>query len=637
MQEDLEIINQCTDFLKRSSRRFGSALSRATKDLRRYSGNFWDDEFKKQYRSGKNRQCLSLNNWNVICNAIASPMSASPWHTELKDKTGELKNVQEAIDALEADNDVKNALLDSFRKAVLSGYGFLVVSTDKDELTGEAKITLESVKHLQSVALDPACCSTTGEDAEEGAIVNFISLRKAKRLYGEDVVPMNYPQTRAALDLNDMEQWGCPEDQTAIVSYYVKENEGVHFYKICGDKIVQSDVLPIKFIPIIRIAGNEIYDKEDINYNGIIQLTLNLELGANIAYSTLIERCGRSTKANYLINVDAIDGLEKSYANSDKDDALVVMWKGEHEPKPIVEQFQTGDLQSVITTTRTLMEDVVGVPLTGIPQGTPERTATEILRQQTSKEANTASYYQNAFSACNVLAKIFIEMLTGGADLRFTLENGPSVITRQMKARQELTALGAVCPDEMKGILAVYFARTLEDDVGEDMTRNLIANLPREVQFLDNTDIDPLAVHQLEQMKALVDEMGMQLDEQIAANGELQKELDTAQLSLMENREQRVLDWQKFQIQESNKMALETAKLEKDGYVDGAKIQLESAKLMNEAERDQAKAQNETDRLMLDAQKAAMEQQDIAGRAEDAGYRQGAQDAADRAYAPERG
>ena len=372
MQEDLEIINQCTDFLKRSSRRFGSALSRATKDLRRYSGNFWDDEFKKQYRSGKNRQCLSLNNWNVICNAIASPMSASPWHTELKDKTGELKNVQEAIDALEADNDVKNALLDSFRKAVLSGYGFLVVSTDKDELTGEAKITLESVKHLQSVALDPACCSTTGEDAEEGAIVNFISLRKAKRLYGEDVVPMNYPQTRAALDLNDMEQWGCPEDQTAIVSYYVKENEGVHFYKICGDKIVQSDVLPIKFIPIIRIAGNEIYDKEDINYNGIIQLTLNLELGANIAYSTLIERCGRSTKANYLINVDAIDGLEKSYANSDKDDALVVMWKGEHEPKPIVEQFQTGDLQSVITTTRTLMEDVVGVPMTGIPQGTPE-------------------------------------------------------------------------------------------------------------------------------------------------------------------------------------------------------------------------------------------------------------------------
>ena len=293
MQEDLEIINQCTDFLKRSSRRFGSALSRATKDLRRYSGNFWDDEFKKQYRSGKNRQCLSLNNWNVICNAIASPMSASPWHTELKDKTGELKNVQEAIDALEADNDVKNALLDSFRKAVLSGYGFLVVSTDKDELTDEAKIILESVKHLQSVALDPACCSTTGEDAEEGAIVNFISLRKAKRLYGEDVVPMNYPQTRAALDLNDMEQWGCPADQTAIVSYYVKENEGVHFYKICGDKIVQSDVLPIKFIPIIRIAGNEIYDKEDINYNGIIQLTLNLELGANIAYSTLIERCGQ--------------------------------------------------------------------------------------------------------------------------------------------------------------------------------------------------------------------------------------------------------------------------------------------------------------------------------------------------------
>lgn len=627
-KDSLDIINQCSEFLSRSSRRFASTLKRATKDLRRYSGDFWDDDFKKLYRPGKKRVNLSLNNWNVICNAIASPMSASPWHTELKNKEDGFEDLQNSIDELEAKNDVKTALLDAFRKAVLTGYGFLVVSTDADPFTGEPTVVLESVKHLQSVAMDPSICTVNGEDAEEGAIVNYISLKKARRIYGEDVAPFDYPRSAAALNFGESEQWACPSDQIAVVSYYVKEDAGVHFYKICGDKIVQSEVLPIKYIPIVRIAGNEVYDKDNINYNGIIQQTLNLELGANVAYSTLIERCGRSVKANYLIHVSALDGCERSYQNADNDDAVAVTWNGEHQPVPLVEQFQTGDLQSVITTTRTLMEDVVGVPLTGIPQGTPERTATEILRQQTSKEANTASYYQNAFAACNMLSRIFIELLNGGQDLRFTLESGPSVVTRQMKARQELTALSTITPDELKPIIAKFFADTLEDDVGKDLSRNIVANLPKDVQFIEDSEIDPLAVHQLEQMKAVVEEMQLQLDAQIQANGELQKQLDTAEISMMENREQRILDWQKFAVAEQDRMALETAKLQQSGEVDGAQLQLDAQKLMVEAEKNQAKAQNDTDKVMLEAQKTS----EALTKAEDSGYEQGVNDGVDAAY-----
>jgi hypothetical protein len=630
MNEDLmSVIEQCTDFLRKSSHRYSATLMRATKDMRRYSGSFWDDDYKKQYRSGKNRLYLSLNNWNVMCNAIASPLSASPWHTELKNKEDEFKFVQEEIDKLEAKNDVKTALLDAFRKAVLTGYGFLVVSTDVDEFTGEPTITLESVKNLQSVALDPNVMTCNGSDAEEGAVVNYIGIRKARRLYGDDVAPFDYPASAPLLNLNGLDQWAVQPDQIAVVSYYVKEETGVHFYKICGNKIVQEAMLPIKYIPIIRIAGNEIYEDKGINFNGLIQQTMSLELGANIAYSTLIERCGRSVKASYLINVDAIDGLEKSLAQADRDDAMAVLWKGEHQPVPITESFQTGDLQSVITTTRTLMEDVIGVPLTGIPDGAPEKTATEILRQQTSKESNTANYYNNAFTACQMMSKIFIELLNGGQDLQFTLENGPSVVTRQMKARQELTALATVCPDELKPIIAKFFADTLEDDVGKDLSRNILANLPRDIVYLDDDQLDPGAVHQLEAMKATLDETMMQLDEQIQYNDELQKELDTAQISLMENREQRVLDWEKFRIQETNKMALETAKLEQQGEVDGTKLQLESAKLMAQAEKDAADAQNDTDKIYVEKLKAAGAVEKAYNEGDRNGYAEGVNDGVD--------
>lgn len=631
VENSQQIIQECADFLEKSSARYATTLLRASKDLTRYSGGFWDDDMKK-YRTGRNRIYLSLNNWNVLCNAIASPLSASPWHTELKVQTKDFKLIQEAIDALEADNDVKSALIDAFRKCVLTGYGFLVVSTDVDELTGEPRIVLESVKQLQSVAMDPAVTTVSGSDAEEGALVNYISVKKARRLYGDDVAPFDYPRTSTIINFGNMQQWGCPADQVAVVSYYVKENEGVHFYKIVGDKVVQDVTLPIKFIPIIRFAGNEIYEKDQINYDGIIRQTLDLELGANQAYSTLIERCGRSVKASYLSHVKAFDGLEKQVQACDKEDAMAVYWKGDVEPKPLVEQFQTGDLQAVIQTTRTLMEDVVGIPLTGIPDTAPEKTATEIMRQQTSKESNTAQYFNHAFTASQVLSKIFIELLNGGEDLQFTLENGPSVITRQMKARQELTALGSICPDEMKPVLAVYFAKTLEDDIGSDMVNNMIANLPPSIQYLDEeSEMDGQAVHTLEQMKAVMEQQQAMLDEQIAKNKELEDQLQMMQIDAVQAREDRMLDWQKFQIAEQDKMALETAKLEKDGAVDGTKLQLDAQKLMVEAQKNQAKAQNDTDKVMLDAMKQAGAEQQAYANGEQAGYEQGASDGVDAA------
>lgn len=560
--EEREIINNCNSFLYKSDTRYNFVINRALEDLQTYSGDFWNDKFRKKYRRNKKRLNLSLNNWNVLCNAIASPVSNSPWHTELVDKTDGLEQIQEMIDEIEADNDSKSAMVDAFRKACLTGYGYMVVTTVADEFTGQPKVVIESASRINAVAFDPMISTVDGSDAEEGAILNFIPTKKAKRLYGDDVVPMTYPDTPCFINIGDFKQWHMPEDSVAVISYYCKNSNGfVDMYKICGNKVIEAYELPIRIIPIIRIAGNEIYEQGELNYNGIVQQTMSLELGANIAYSTLIERCGRSAKANYLVNVDAIDGLEQSMAAANEDDSVAVLWKGEHQPVPLTEGFETGDLQATVSTCRTLLEDVTGIPLTGIQGGERERTATEILRQQISKESNTANYYNNAFKAVRSVSKIIIQMLTGGEDLKFTLENGPSVITRQMKARQELTALATIMPDNMKPVIAKYFADTLKDDLGEELSRNIVANLPPDVQFVTDKQ-DPAAIHMMNQMKAQMDETMFALEQKNAECEQLRQQLNAAQLSMIDNREQRQLDFQKFNIQEQDKMALETAKLQ---------------------------------------------------------------------------
>lgn len=589
--EEREIINNCNSFLYKSDARYNFVINRALEDLQTYSGDFWNDKFRKKYRRNKKRLNLSLNNWNVLCNAIASPVSNSPWHTELVDKTNGLEQIQEMIDEIEADNDSKSAMVDAFRKACLTGYGYMVVTTVADEFTGQPKVVIESASRINAVAFDPMISTVDGSDAEEGAILNFIPTKKAKRLYGDDVVPMTYPETPCFINIGDFKQWHMPEDSVAVISYYCKNSNGfVDMYKICGNKVIEAYELPIRIIPIIRIAGNEIYEQGELNYNGIVQQTMSLELGANIAYSTLIERCGRSAKANYLVNVDAIDGLEQSMAAANEDDSVAVLWKGEHQPVPLTEGFETGDLQATVSTCRTLLEDVTGIPLTGIQGGERERTATEILRQQISKESNTANYYNNAFKAVRSVSKIIIQMLTGGEDLKFTLENGPSVITRQMKARQELTALATIMPDNMKPVIAKYFADTLKDDLGEELSRNIVANLPPDVQFVTEAQ-DPAAIHMMNQMKAQMDETMFALEQKNAECEQLRQQLNAAQLSMIDNREQRQLDFQKFNIQEQDKMALETAKL-----------QLQSDKIDTDAILKQEDVNIKAAQVMIDQQ-----------------------------------
>lgn len=586
-----EVLRQCNSFLQKSNNRFADTMNRAVSDLRRYSGEFWNKDTVKKYKRGK-RTNLSLNNWCTLANAISSPMSGSPWHVELTDNN--MSDIQEMIDQVESDSDNKSAIVDAFRKSVLTGYGFVVLSTVEDDMTGEVKLIVESASHIDAIAVDPSCNNVDCSDAEEGAVINYISIKKAKRLYGEDVVPFSYPGRECTIAFSQFSQWNIPEDSVAVISYYVKSDNGVTLYKIVGDKVVDTIELSIKFIPIIRFAGNEIYELDQINYNGIVQQTLNLELGANIAYSTLIERVGRSAKANYMVHVDAIDGLERNMAAVNKDDTVAVLWKGEHQPVPLTESFQTGDLQATITTCRTLIEDVVGVPMTGI-QDARERTATEILRQETSKESNTANYYNNAYKACRTLGRIIIELLNAGQDLRFTLENGPAVITRQMKQRQELTALSSIMPDNMKPIVAKYFADTLKNDLGDELSKNIVANLPADVKFITDNQ-DPSAIHIMNQMKAQSEELMSELQKSNAENEELKHQLQQIQLSMLNNRESRELDFAKFQIQEQNRMQLETAKLQMQGAKIDTDAMLKQQEInIKEAESDMQRQEDAND------------------------------------------
>lgn len=543
----VDIIKKCMSFLERSSKKYSMEIAKQTADLNSYGGNFWTDELKKNYhRTSSKKLCLTFSDWPVLANAIVSPYSNSSWHVELINRAEANEDVQGQINTLEQDSDYKLCNKSALLRGVICGSGFVVVTTDIDYISGEPKVLVEFVQRQDSVALDPDIETVDGSDAEEGAIVNYISINKAKRLYGEDVLPFDYPHSIPKMDFTGVNQWQNEVGKVQVVSYYCKNESGtVTYYKICGNKVLEEIVLPIKFIPIVRFAGYQQYTSDGVKYSGIVDKTFDLQLGLNIAYSTLMERSNRSIKANLIASTDAVEGLDQYYKKMNDDDGLMILHnKGTNAPVPVIEQFQTADLREVIQQTRELIADVIGVPLAGII-GNQDKTATEILIQNTNKESNVACFYDNAYKASRTIGRIVIELLNDGHDVLFELENGPDVITNNMKHRQELQAVASLLPPEMQSIVAVHMLDTIDSKFSNQIKSDVIANLNTNIKLTTNAQ-DPYAVHQLKQMQELLDNTMNELEQVKMDSAAKDNQINTLQMQLMNTKERNIIDYQKM-------------------------------------------------------------------------------------------
>lgn len=573
------IIDKCRTFLRKSSQRYSSQVSKQVADLEAFNGNFWNDTVRKTYlRTGKRKYCLHFSDWSVLANAIVSPYARSPWHSEIINRK-ELEELQASINNFEADVDIKHECKKAMLRGVVCGAGYLVLTTVADDLTGEPKITAEFVARQGSVALDPMVEKSDASDAEEGAIVNYISISKAKRLYGEDVVPYKYPDNQPKLNFNNIDQWPNLEDCVQIVSYYVKNEAGfVDYYKICGNMVVAAVELPIRYIPIIRFAGYEKYDSDGIKYAGIVDKTWSLQLGLNIAYSTLMERANRSIKANIIMSTKAGENLDPYYEKKENEDGSVIMYnQGADIPQVLKESFETGDLSNIIETSRNLIADVIGIPLAGI-LGDADKTATEILIQNNNKESNVAIFFDNAYKSTRTLGRILIEMMTDGVDVPFELENGPDVITNNLKHRQELNAIAQLMPQEMQPLVAVHMCSTIDSDFVNGIRSDIIANLGDNLKLVSDKPSDPVAIHELEAMKNTLDTAMQQLEELKNENEQLKLEAQTMSLQLQNTKERNMMSYAEHQ----DKMALEQTKLELDAQKQGVELDLDITKTQTE-------------------------------------------------------
>jgi hypothetical protein len=591
-----EMILKIKDKLTRSSGFYSTLVARKKRDREIYGGNFWTTDVISS-TDRVDRICRNFSMYAKYMNAIVSPFSKSPYHAELEDPDGIYKKIQENIDNLENSNNAKYVFTEALRHACIEGVGFFVMSI----VDGE--VTVEAVRDTGHVALDPSCQELDASDCEYAAIVDYMALSKAKRLYGDDVA--NYDGSCILSDIGT--QWTIPSDAVPVVTYYEMNEQGkVSMWKACGNKIVTDEVrLEITRVPVFRICFNEVVRNNKIDYNGIVDMTADLQFGMNLAYSTLLERANRSPKANFLMPAKAIDGLKEYYQKLQTKESLVCLYNGDVPPTPIIESYQTQDLLSTVQGCNDLMASVIGVPSDGVQPFVQNQTATEILVQQANSESNVNSLYSNAYNSIFSFTKTLCELYCWQENIdklpTFKLVNGPEIITKLQKRRQQLLAISQLVDDKTKKILAKAYISTLDDDVKSEVLPDIIANSEDIIWVSDaEHEQDPYAVNTLNQMNAVLDETQNALEQSLADNAELKKEIDSLNMQLMNQKEQILKDV----VFHNDEMRLKEAQLQLDAAEKNVEIDAKQGEANVNMTKEMISLEKEKIKLANEQQKA---------------------------------
>ena len=622
--QDVEsLLKKIQNFLERSSNRWADEIEDQETALEIASGGFWDvNDNKKRWamtdKDGKELiPTIPYNNIDTQVNAISSPFSRSGFHVNIIDKTQPgIEDVQKAVVKIEGKSQAKNAYQRGFTRGVKCAAGYVVVGTvlDKDNVVPN----LEFITNQKMVAFDPDCQKASGEDAEEGALISYISIKKARREYGEDVIPINFPTGQPTLSFKDVKAWGDQTDKVQEVKYFCKESENVPkidpttgqqvidpttgqpatekrtfvmMYTVCGNKMVKDPVrLTTDVIPIVRFAGYEAYNKKYGEvYTGYVQKMLPDIEEMSLARTMQGVRMRRCSNVRIIAGKSASEGCEGYFEDFENSSALTLLYNdknGAAPPQLYTDTFATNDIAAVMQEGRQAMQDISGVNLAGID--TTQRTAYEVMQQQVNSESNVQALYLHAEEACHMLGHIMLGILNNGVVPEFTLEGGPAVITSNMKKRSEIQAVAEMVAPEHKELCGIQMAQTIDSPEMKTLAQDLKANCG--LQLTEGQDVGGL-MNAIEKMKQQLDQAMQQLQETTQQNQELEKQNFELNMQMSNMKGQQQLDMMKFRAQmnkDEAQLAAENMQAAKKLEQQDEKLAIDAMKAQNEQRRANA-------------------------------------------------
>lgn len=602
---DNDTLERLKTFLKDFNAKCGKDIVRMRKDREFACGDQWNE-----YVSTENGRPEAV--FNIIdnfANAILNPFLSKPFditYTQVDNTSTPVDKINLWVKELQNEWQTKNAVETGLDAAIKCGRGFFYATN-----TEEKKAAIFAVDDPTMVMFDPNSTEINGSDAEQVAVVEYISKKKAESKYSEyydeeargNISPYlgdNYrPQEDSSTIIHYYEmQWGKIEEVDENGNKVEKEYKYILYTKFLDGVIISQQQLPLKHIPVVPICGSRTWLDKHRTFVGITHKLKYPQMVINYAVRQLMERLARTPKSQIIIGKTALQGNEKYYENADKNLSPLLPFNdftsnGAKIDPPVRfdNSVQCDDIIQIVSGQIDLMSSIVGMPSTGIANSLgAEETAESILLRTKSTESNVSHYIEHAKQSMKQLAEILLEFYTMYSEepivgVRPVIGSGPETITSKMEARRQLLALAQLYPENMKPVIAYGITKTLDNIEISSISNMLAKLLPPEVLSDEIPQVAQLQ-QQIQQVIAFDKQQMAQKDETIKnlQNQILQLQLKTQSdynIAAMNNAS-------KEKIAAMNLMSKQQ-EVEQKGALDAQKMYMDA-----ELEQQKAQAEIET-------------------------------------------
>lgn len=463
VKEAQERFARCQEYEDEFRRRFVEDVKFANGDPD--NGWQWPDQIRNS-REGENRPCLTINktrqhNLQIINDAKKNKPSIKTLPVDGQADVEIAKILDGIVRHIEYNSHAETVYDTATEFAVEGGIGYWRVVTEyAHDGSFEQEIFLRRIKDPMMVYLDPDIESADGADAKFAFVFEDINKDEFEAKYpGEEANDVVFPLDRtgnAWLDkdkirvaeyfykrakkdtlvnhpvngpilLSDVED--PQEAKTLLADPQVMKREvmmpEITWCKIAGNKVIDTKPWPGRFIPIVRVVGEERLIEGKIERKGHTRNLKDAQRMYNYMSSANVEYIALQTKTPFVAAAEAIENYEQEWNRANLDNLPYLPYNSRDEQgnpieRPQREQPPVGAaayLQGMQTAQQELMM------ASGQYQeqfGQPSNAQAGVAIQARQRQGDTATYHfiDNVARAIRYTGRILIDLIPKIYDTR---------------------------------------------------------------------------------------------------------------------------------------------------------------------------------------------------------------------------
>ena len=372
LQEAKENFAICEDWEGEFRKRFVEDLKFANADPD--NGWQWDQSLQNN-RADKRKPCLTINKTRQHNLQIINDAKQNKPGVNIRPvgdgATYEAAQVFEGVVRhIEYQSNAEQAYDNATVFQVEGGIGYWRIITDYISPDSfDQEIYIRRIKNPDAVYLDPSISESDGSDARFGFVFEDVPRKRFEAEYpdfkgdaGLDVIgkgdnwcnkeevkiaeyyrkrqkadklcayidPITQQQVivrKSVMDEGQKQAWELVKDEPTTSQRDVVNDE-VEWFKIAGNKIIDRRPWPGKYIPIVRVIGEETVIEGKLDRKGHTRSMKDAQRMYNYWTSEATAQVALQTQTPYTGPIEAFEGLETYWSKANIDDAAYLPYNG---------------------------------------------------------------------------------------------------------------------------------------------------------------------------------------------------------------------------------------------------------------------------------------------------------------------